>query len=253
MREEIEETREDLGDTVEQLAQKADVKAQAQAKVDETKQQAQAKVEETKQQAQAKVTRPENPAPVAGIAAGVAGLLLLLWLHAEEVADGQGALHTGQHPLQRARRPARGAVFKQVWKRISDEEESPKALESEYGWKEILPAAALQGAIFALVKAVVQRGGARGVQKADRLLAGRLRQGGDDGDRAQRGARDASRPSASPGGARGTGAAPTARRTSRAPPRRTRSSGPSRSSRPTTAPTRPPRSPTTACWRCSRR
>ena len=59
-----------------------------------------------------------------------------------------------------------GAVFKQVWKRISDEEESPKALESEYGWKEILPAAALQGAIFALVKAVVQRGGARGVQKA---------------------------------------------------------------------------------------
>lgn len=58
-----------------------------------------------------------------------------------------------------------GAIFKQVWKRISDEEESPKALESEYGWKEILPAAALQGAIFALVKAVVQRSGAQGVQK----------------------------------------------------------------------------------------
>ncbi len=59
-----------------------------------------------------------------------------------------------------------GAIFKQIWKRISDEEESPKALESEYGWREILPAAALQGAIFALVKAVIQRGGARGVQKA---------------------------------------------------------------------------------------
>lgn len=58
-----------------------------------------------------------------------------------------------------------GAIFKQVWKRISDEEDSPKALESEYGWKEILPAAALQGAIFALVKALVQRGGAQGVQK----------------------------------------------------------------------------------------
>ena len=58
-----------------------------------------------------------------------------------------------------------GVVFKQIWKRISDEEESPKALESEYGWKEILPAAALQGAIFALVKALVQRGGAQGVQK----------------------------------------------------------------------------------------
>ena len=58
-----------------------------------------------------------------------------------------------------------GAVFKQIWKRISGEEESPKALESEYGWKEILPAAALQGAIFALVKAMVQRGGAKGVQR----------------------------------------------------------------------------------------
>ena len=58
-----------------------------------------------------------------------------------------------------------GAIFKQIWKRISDEEDSPKALESEYGWKEILPAAALQGAIFALVKALVQRGGAKGVQR----------------------------------------------------------------------------------------
>ena len=58
-----------------------------------------------------------------------------------------------------------GAVFKQIWKRVSDEEEAPKALESEYGWKEILPAAALQGAIFALVKAMVQRGGAQGVRR----------------------------------------------------------------------------------------
>ncbi len=58
-----------------------------------------------------------------------------------------------------------GTIFKQVWKRISGEEDSPKALESEYGWKEILPAAALQGAIFALVKAAVQRGGAQGVRR----------------------------------------------------------------------------------------
>ena len=58
-----------------------------------------------------------------------------------------------------------GAAFKQIWKRISDEEEAPKALESEYGWSEILPAAAAQGAVFALVKAGMQRGGAQGVQK----------------------------------------------------------------------------------------
>jgi hypothetical protein len=53
-------------------------------------------------------------------------------------------------------------IFKQVWKRVSDQEDSPKALESEYGWKEIVPAAALQGAIFGVVKAAVDRGGAKG-------------------------------------------------------------------------------------------
>jgi hypothetical protein len=58
-----------------------------------------------------------------------------------------------------------GAVFKQIWKRIAHEDESPKALESEYGWREILPAAALQGMIFGLVKAVVDRGGARGFER----------------------------------------------------------------------------------------
>ena len=60
---------------------------------------------------------------------------------------------------------AAGAVFKQIWKRISDEEEAPDALESEYGWREVLPAAALQGAVFALVKAAIQRGGARGFER----------------------------------------------------------------------------------------
>jgi hypothetical protein len=58
-----------------------------------------------------------------------------------------------------------GAAFKQVWKRIAGQEDSPKAKESEYGWKEILPAAAIQGAIFGLVKAVVDRSGAEGFRK----------------------------------------------------------------------------------------
>jgi hypothetical protein len=60
---------------------------------------------------------------------------------------------------------AAGGVFKQIWKRVSDEEEAPRALESEYGWREVLPAAALQGAVFALVKAAIQRGGARGFER----------------------------------------------------------------------------------------
>ena len=56
-------------------------------------------------------------------------------------------------------------IFKQVWKLIAKEEDAPGARESEYGWKEILPAAALQGAIFAVVKATLDRKGAQGFQK----------------------------------------------------------------------------------------
>jgi Protein of unknown function (DUF4235) len=63
-------------------------------------------------------------------------------------------------------------IFKQIWKRVSDEEDSPKALESEYGWKEILPAAAAQGAIFGLVKAAVDRGGAKGFAKLTGIWPG---------------------------------------------------------------------------------
>jgi Protein of unknown function (DUF4235) len=58
-----------------------------------------------------------------------------------------------------------GVVFKQIWKLVSHQEEAPKAKESEYGWREILPAAAFEGAIFGLVKAAVDRGGAEGFQK----------------------------------------------------------------------------------------
>ena len=58
-----------------------------------------------------------------------------------------------------------GAIFKQVWKLVAGEEEAPKAKESEYGWREILPAAAAQGAVFALVKAAVDRSGAEGFKK----------------------------------------------------------------------------------------
>jgi hypothetical protein len=58
-----------------------------------------------------------------------------------------------------------GAVFKQVWKLVAGEEDAPKPTDPDYGWREILPAAALNGAIFGLVKATVDRGGAEGVRK----------------------------------------------------------------------------------------
>ena len=58
-----------------------------------------------------------------------------------------------------------GMVFKQVWKTVAGEDEAPEATSQDYGWGEVLAAAALQGAIFAVVKAAVDRGGAAGVRR----------------------------------------------------------------------------------------
>ncbi|MFG1665101.1 DUF4235 domain-containing protein [Streptomyces sp. Y7] len=53
-----------------------------------------------------------------------------------------------------------GGVFKQVWKKLGHDEDAPDATDEERTWREILSAAVLQGAIFAGVKAAVDRGGA---------------------------------------------------------------------------------------------
>ena len=58
-----------------------------------------------------------------------------------------------------------GIVFKQIWKQIADEEDAPSALQSEYSMREVVLAAALQGAIFAATKAAIDRAGARGFTK----------------------------------------------------------------------------------------
>lgn len=60
---------------------------------------------------------------------------------------------------------AAGAVFKQLWKRIADEEDAPDALQSEYSLSKVLLAAAIQGMIFAVVKALIDRSGARFFEK----------------------------------------------------------------------------------------
>ncbi|MDT4989262.1 MAG: hypothetical protein QOI74_3356 [Micromonosporaceae bacterium] len=58
-----------------------------------------------------------------------------------------------------------GMVFKRVWKAVAGEAEAPDATSQDYGWGEVLAAAAVQGAIFAVVKAAVDRGGAAGVRR----------------------------------------------------------------------------------------
>ena len=60
-----------------------------------------------------------------------------------------------------------GQIFQQLWKRAARGENAdpPRPLESEYGLRQILIAAAIQGAIFAVVRALMNRGGARLFQK----------------------------------------------------------------------------------------
>jgi ElaB/YqjD/DUF883 family membrane-anchored ribosome-binding protein len=88
LREDIERTREDLGDTVAALAEKTDVKARARDKVTEVKQNVSDKRTELMGKArdsspdsansaavQARTKAQENPVPTAALAAFVGGFL----------------------------------------------------------------------------------------------------------------------------------------------------------------------------------
>jgi len=75
-----------------------------------------------------------------------------------------------------------GAIFKQVWKIVGREDDAPKATDARRGWREILLAATLQGAIFAVVKAAVDRGAAEGTRKLTGAWPG------DEGEQAGGGA-----------------------------------------------------------------
>jgi len=58
-----------------------------------------------------------------------------------------------------------GAIFKRLWKLTPGSDEVPEATDERSGWGEILVAAALQGAIFALIKAAFDRATAQGVRE----------------------------------------------------------------------------------------
>ena len=68
------------------------------------------------------------------------------------------------------------AIFKKVWKLAPGADEAPKSTDVSKGWAEVPTAAALQGAIFAVVTASVQRLAAAGT----RSLTGTWP--GEDGD-----------------------------------------------------------------------
>jgi predicted metal-dependent enzyme (double-stranded beta helix superfamily) len=77
-----------------------------------------------------------------------------------------------------------GAIFKRIWKLAAHEEEAPSATDARRGWSEVLIAAALQGAVFAVVKAALDRSTAT----AARELTGTWPGDGDGGDAASSGA-----------------------------------------------------------------
>ena len=73
-----------------------------------------------------------------------------------------------------------GAIFKRVWRVTADEDKAPSATDARSSWSEVLIAAAIHGAIFAVVKAALDRGSAT----AARELTGTWPGDGDEGDAA---------------------------------------------------------------------
>lgn len=74
IRADIEQTREQLGETVEALAAKTDVKAHAQERVEAAKAQAQERVDAARS---AVAAQPRRPAMIAG---AVAAAVIVVWL-----------------------------------------------------------------------------------------------------------------------------------------------------------------------------
>lgn len=59
-----------------------------------------------------------------------------------------------------------GAVFKRIWRVVSGEEDTPDATDRQRSWTEVLAAAAIQGAVFGGIKALIDRASAAGFERA---------------------------------------------------------------------------------------
>jgi hypothetical protein len=60
---------------------------------------------------------------------------------------------------------AAGALLRRGWRMASGSDDVPRATDEHSRWSHILLAAALQGAVFAVVKAAVDRASATGVRR----------------------------------------------------------------------------------------
>jgi hypothetical protein len=68
---------------------------------------------------------------------------------------------------------AAGAIFKRVWSAAANEDEAPEATDETKGWREVVIAAAAQGAVFGGVKALIDRAGATGFAQLTGAWPGR--------------------------------------------------------------------------------
>jgi hypothetical protein len=58
-----------------------------------------------------------------------------------------------------------GKVFSVIWKKLSDEDETPAPLSEDYTTREVLVAATIQGAVFGLITTAVNRYGIKGYRR----------------------------------------------------------------------------------------
>jgi hypothetical protein len=65
-----------------------------------------------------------------------------------------------------------GAIFKRIWGAVSEDPKPPKATLKSQSWGEVLPAAAVEGAVYACVKAAVDRGDAEGFERLTGIWPG---------------------------------------------------------------------------------
>ena len=63
-------------------------------------------------------------------------------------------------------------IFNRAWSVIEQGDDAPKPTDEQRGWREILLAAGLQGAVFALIKAAAERGLAEGTRKLTGIWPG---------------------------------------------------------------------------------
>jgi hypothetical protein len=68
-----------------------------------------------------------------------------------------------------------GALFKRLWSAVADQSDAPNAKDRDRGWREVIAAAAMQGAVFGGVKALIDRAGATGFAQLTGVWPGKTR------------------------------------------------------------------------------